>query len=57
MTAAEGAEILDRWQRGEAFEIIGRAFDRYSDDTRHQYEADQLGLTAAGRTSASALRL
>ncbi len=29
-TAAESAEIWDRWQRGEALKLIGRAFGRYS---------------------------
>ena len=28
--AAESAEIWDRWQRGEALKLIGRAFGRYS---------------------------
>jgi len=30
ITAAESAEIWDRWQRGEALKLIGRAFGRYS---------------------------
>ena len=28
--AAESAAIWDRWQRGEALKLIGRAFGRYS---------------------------
>jgi hypothetical protein len=28
--AAESAEIWDRWQRGEALKLIGRAFGRHS---------------------------
>jgi len=30
ITAGESAEIWDRWQRGEALKLIGRAFGRYS---------------------------
>jgi transposase, IS30 family len=30
ITAAESSEIWDRWQRGEALKLIGRAFGRYS---------------------------
>ena len=30
ISAAESAEIWDRWQRGEALKLIGRAFGRYS---------------------------
>jgi transposase, IS30 family len=29
-TAAQSAEVWDRWQRGEALKLIGRAFDRSS---------------------------
>ena len=29
-TAAESAEVWDRWQRGEALKLIGRAFGRHS---------------------------
>jgi IS30 family transposase len=29
-TAAESAEIWDRWQRGEGLKSIGRVFDRTS---------------------------
>jgi len=29
-SAAESAEIWDRWQRGEALKLIGRAFGRNS---------------------------
>ena len=30
ITAAESAQIWDRWQRGEALKLIGRAFGRHS---------------------------
>src|SRR6478672_7935924 len=29
-TAAESAEVWDRWQRGEGLNLIGRVFDRSS---------------------------
>ncbi|MFC7538135.1 IS30 family transposase, partial [Sphingomonas sp. GCM10030256] len=29
-TAAESAEVWDRWQRGEGLKLIGRVFDRSS---------------------------
>jgi transposase, IS30 family len=29
-TAAESAEVWDRWQRGDGLSLIGRVFDRSS---------------------------
>jgi hypothetical protein len=29
-TAAESAEVWDRWQQGEGLKLIGRVFDRSS---------------------------
>jgi hypothetical protein len=29
-TAAESAEVWDRWQRGEGLNLIGRVFERMS---------------------------
>jgi hypothetical protein len=32
-SAAENAEVWDRWQRGEALALIGRVFERSSEAT------------------------
>ena len=56
-TAAEKAELWDRWQRGESLKAIGRAFGKPSSSIYHQLSPYGGIRPAARRRSRLALTL
>jgi len=53
-SAAESAEIRDRWQRGEGLKLIGRVFDR-SSGAIFQHLKPHGGIRPTSRTETATL--
>ena len=52
-SAAESAEVWDRWQRGEGLKLIGRVFDRSSGAIFAASEAARRDSAGAATTIAT----